>query len=141
MDHRDGDVWLGRSWTTRADAGLLPLMPKMNRACDGLLGRQAFRAMRLGSAVLLFLGAACATRQVPALPDTELMAPLARAALSEWEAWGGIAVSGWPEERPAGTAATPERFARPWWDTGLLSPEALAWRACSRASDPPLPPS
>ncbi|MBV1798939.1 DUF2272 domain-containing protein [Siccirubricoccus sp. G192] len=40
------------------------------------------------------------------------MAPLARAALSEWEAWGGIAVSGWPEERPADTAATPERFAR-----------------------------
>jgi hypothetical protein len=38
--------------------------------------------------------------------------PLARAALAEWEAWGSIVVVGWPEVRPAETAATPERFAR-----------------------------
>jgi hypothetical protein len=41
-----------------------------------------------------------------------MIPPLARAALAEWEAWGGIVVVGWPDVRPPDTAATPERFAR-----------------------------
>jgi hypothetical protein len=62
--------------------------------------------------LLLPLGAAaCAASHEPA-QEAGPVPPLARAALAEWEAWGGIVVVGWPEARPPDTAATPERLAR-----------------------------
>jgi len=59
----------------------------------------------------LLLLAACATPPPPPRADRGAP-PLARAALAEWQAWGGVVREGWPEERPADTAATPQRFAR-----------------------------
>src|SRR4051794_20807700 len=62
--------------------------------------------------LLLPLGApACPAPHEPA-QEAGPVPPLARAALSEWEAWGSIVVVGWPEARPPDTAATPERLAR-----------------------------
>jgi hypothetical protein len=64
---------------------------------------------RLALSLLLIL-AACAT---PPPPQASRPAPpLARAALAEWQAWGGVVREGWPDDRPADTAATPQRFAR-----------------------------
>jgi Uncharacterized protein conserved in bacteria (DUF2272) len=71
--------------------------------------------MRLNHPVLILLSVgACAAPQVPTPIPTDAAPepPLVRAALAEWEAWGRIVVVGWPETRPADTAATPERFAR-----------------------------
>jgi hypothetical protein len=66
---------------------------------------------------LLFAAAACVS--APAPEAAAPLPPLARAALEEWRSWGGIVVEGWPEARPADTAATPARFARllDYWST------------------------
>ncbi|MEO3473197.1 DUF2272 domain-containing protein [Roseomonas sp. CAU 1739] len=67
--------------------------------------------------VVLLAVSACSGRRPPAeaLPAS----PLARAAIAEWEAWGRIVIIGWPDEPPADSAATPERFARllDYWGT------------------------
>jgi Uncharacterized protein conserved in bacteria (DUF2272) len=69
--------------------------------------------MRLRHVALVLLSAgACVAPQRPTPTDAAPPSPLARAALAEWEAWGSIVVVGWPEARPAETAATPERFVR-----------------------------
>jgi hypothetical protein len=60
--------------------------------------------------VLLAIAGCAATG--PAMRPAAPLPPLARAALAEWEGWGGIVLVGWPEARPADTAATPPRFAR-----------------------------
>lgn len=66
--------------------------------------------------VLLTVFGLAACARPPAPTATETWPPpasaLARAALAEWEAWGRIVIVGWPETRPAESAATPERFAR-----------------------------
>ena len=62
--------------------------------------------------LLLPLGAAACTAPREPPQETGTASPLARAALAEWQAWGGIVVVGWPEARPPDTAATPERLAR-----------------------------
>ena len=62
--------------------------------------------------LLLPLGAAACTAPRKPAQEAATVPPLARAALAEWEALGGIVVVGWPEARPPDTAATPERFAR-----------------------------
>src|SRR4051794_40879936 len=62
--------------------------------------------------LLLPLGAvACATPREPP-QEAGPASPLARAALAEWRAWGGIVVLGGLGARPPDTAATPERIAR-----------------------------
>jgi hypothetical protein len=62
-------------------------------------------------AVLLL--AACAVPPPSASTEPEeALPPLARAAVEEWEAWGRHVIEGWPDDRPADTAATPARFAR-----------------------------
>jgi hypothetical protein len=69
--------------------------------------------MRLCHVVLILLSAsACVAPQRPPSTDAASPSPLARAALAEWVAWGSIVVVGWPETRPAETAATPERVVR-----------------------------
>lgn len=76
--------------------------------------------MRHFLAILLFLGlAACARPRPAAVTDPNPTDPLARAAVEEWRAWGRITINGWPDERPADTTATPERFARltEYWST------------------------
>lgn len=61
--------------------------------------------------LLPLAAAACAAPREPP-PETGAVSPLARAALAEWKAWGGIVVVGWSEARPPNTAATPERLTR-----------------------------
>jgi hypothetical protein len=69
--------------------------------------------MRLSHVVLvLFSAGACVSPQRPTPTGAVPSSPLARVALTEWEAWGRIVVVGWPEAAPADIAATPERFAR-----------------------------
>ncbi len=72
--------------------------------------------MTLRLLVLLFGLAACAAEPpppaAPVVDDPNPSSRLARAAVAEWQAWGRIVVEGWPFERPADTAATPERFGR-----------------------------
>lgn len=69
--------------------------------------------MRHFLAILLLLGlSACARPRPPANADPTPSNPLAHAAVEEWQAWGRIVIDGWPDERPADTAATPERFNR-----------------------------
>jgi hypothetical protein len=85
--------------------------------------------------LLLPLGAAaCAAPRKPP-QETGTVSPLARAALVEWEAWGGIVVVGWPEARPSDTAATPERFARlmEYW-TAVPDRAGVARRLCGLRS-------
>ncbi len=67
--------------------------------------------------LIMFSVVACAGQR-PA-PDPLPASMLARAALVEWEAWGRVVIEGWPDVRPANTAATPERFARlvEYWNT------------------------
>lgn len=82
--------------------------------------------------VLLVLGlSACAARPATT-PETFPASPLARAAIVEWQAWGRIVIVGWPDERPADNAATPERLARlnEYWN-------ALpgGWRIAQRHTD------
>lgn len=62
--------------------------------------------------LLLLLLSACARGPAPPPADPGPSAPLARAALAEWEAWGRLTVEGWEPGRPADTAATPARFDR-----------------------------
>lgn len=63
--------------------------------------------------ILLLAGlCACSAPRPPVTIDPSPTDPLARAAVEEWRAWGRITITGWPDERPADTAATPERFAR-----------------------------
>lgn len=66
---------------------------------------------RLAAAVALALAlASCAG---PGARDgAQNTPPLARAALEEWRAWGGIVIEGYPEDRLQFVAATPDRFAR-----------------------------
>ncbi|WP_246526663.1 DUF2272 domain-containing protein [Plastoroseomonas hellenica] len=79
-----------------------------------------------------FFVAACAGPPAPAAPPAS---PLARAALAEWEAWGRVAVDGWPAMRPSDIVATPERFARliEYWsavpDGGAVVPRLVGLRA------------
>lgn len=68
--------------------------------------------------LLIVFGVAACAAQRPA-PEPLPASPLARAALVEWEAWGRVVIDGWPDTRPANTAATPQRFARllDYWNT------------------------
>lgn len=69
-------------------------------------------ALRPALFAALLLAACTATPPPgPAVP-TERLPPLARAAVEEWEAWGRAVQEGWPDDRPADTAATPARFER-----------------------------
>lgn len=69
--------------------------------------------MRIRFAALLLLAAsACSTPGSRQPPEAGPAPPLAQVALTEWQAWGGIVLEGWPEGRPADTAATPDRFDR-----------------------------
>src|SRR4051812_44116361 len=86
--------------------------------------------------LLLPLGAAaCAASHEPA-QEAGPVPPLARAALVEWEAWGGIVLVGWPEARPPDTAATPERLARlmEYW-MAVPGGAGVVRRLCSLRSD------
>lgn len=68
--------------------------------------------MRIAMSALLLLAAtACGGPRGPD-PNALPASPLARAALVEWQAWGRVVVVGWPEARPADTAATQARFDR-----------------------------
>lgn len=63
--------------------------------------------------LLLLLAAACVPAQPPPPSGPpEVLPPLARAALEEWQAWGRLVVIGWTDDRPADTAATQARFDR-----------------------------
>lgn len=67
--------------------------------------------LRALSLLLILALAACAgSRRAP--PEPLPASALARAALTEWQAWGGIVIVGWPDQPPADTAATDERFNR-----------------------------
>src|SRR4051794_26888342 len=92
--------------------------------------------MRLRHVALVLLSAgACVAPQKPTPTDAAPPSPLARAAQAEWEAWGSIVVVGWPEMRPAETAATPERFARlvEYW-TAVPSATGVARQLLSERS-------
>lgn len=68
--------------------------------------------MRRVLLLLPLLAGACVTQPEAPSPPVPPLPPLAAAAMAEWEAWGRIVVEGWPDRRPADTAATPTRFAR-----------------------------
>jgi hypothetical protein len=92
--------------------------------------------MRLCHVVLILLSAsACAAPPRPASTDAVPSSPLARAALAEWVAWGSIVIVGWPETRPAETAATPERVVRltEYW-TAVLGGAGVARQLMSEHS-------
>lgn len=75
--------------------------------------------MRMTCVPLLLLAVcACSGRQAPPAEPPPASA-LARAAIAEWEAWGRIVIDGWPDQPPADSAATPERFGRllDYWGT------------------------
>ncbi len=63
------------------------------------------------SALLLLAATACGGPREPD-PNALPASPLARAALAEWVTWGRVVVIGWPDTRPADTAATQVRFSR-----------------------------
>lgn len=68
--------------------------------------------MRRALLLLPVLAGACVSQPEAPPPPEPPLPPLAAAAMAEWEAWGRIVVEGWPDRRPADTAATPVRFAR-----------------------------
>jgi len=86
--------------------------PPARRACQPALSR----AMSSPALLLALLLGACAAHP-PAAPaplriDPAGLPPLARAAVLEWQAWGGIERPGWPASPPPEAAATPLRFER-----------------------------
>lgn len=68
--------------------------------------------MRRALLLLPLLAGACVSQPEAPPPPEPPLPPLAAAAMAEWEAWGRIVIEGWPDRRPADTAATPTRFAR-----------------------------
>ncbi len=87
----EGDLGLDRGEAVAA-AGAPP-MP--GTAFAPLRAGPAMRALLI---LLLLALPACSARRsaTDAMPD----APLARAALEEWVAWGRVVVEGWPDLRP-----------------------------------------
>jgi hypothetical protein len=82
--------------------------------------------------VLLLLGLSACAAPGPTTDETLPAPPLARAAVIEWRSWGRIVIVGWPDERPADNAATPQRLARlnEYW-TALPG----GWRIAQRHTD------